>query len=101
MIATKPEQFTPTEAAALAELSEQQIRRFFDWKQHLRSTPAVMGGAVTFANSRLTVRHIGTMLERGVDPAEIVEDYPYLTRQDLEFAHLFVQAYPLTDSGST
>ena len=99
------QEFTPAEAAALVDLSEQEVRkeieykviRFLKWKESLVSHPDMMGGAVTFPNSRLTVRHIGGMLERGVDAQEILEDYPYLDRSDLEFAHLFVRAYPDTD----
>jgi uncharacterized protein (DUF433 family) len=55
---------------------------------------------VTFRNSRLTVRHVGGMLEQGIDAQEILEDYPYLDRSDLEFARLFVRAYPERE-GST
>lgn len=67
------------------------MNRFLQWKEHLVSHPDIMGGAVTFPNSRLTVRHIGGMLERAVDPQEILEDYPYLELSDLEFALLFAR----------
>lgn len=59
-----------------------------------------MGGAETFPNSRLTVRHIGEMLERGVAVKEILEDYPYLSPSDLDFARLFVRAYPDREVGN-
>ncbi len=71
-----------------------KVSRFLTWKEDLTSDPEIMGGAETFPNSRLTVQHIGRMLERGVDAQEILEDYPYLDRSDLEFARLFVRAYP-------
>lgn len=101
------QKFTPTATAAIARLSEQEVRKeieytiisFLKWKEGLVSHPDVMGGAVTFPNSRLTVRHIGGMLERGVDPQEILEDYPYLELSDLEFARLFVRVYQ--DKNST
>lgn len=79
--------------AGVAFLGE-KVSRFLEWKESLVSHPDIMGGAVTFPNSRLTVRHIGGMLEQGVDDREILEDYPYLDRSDLEFARLFVRAYP-------
>ncbi|MCK6576113.1 DUF433 domain-containing protein [Myxococcota bacterium] len=47
-----------------------------------------------FPGSRLAVRHIGEMLARGADPAEVREDYPELTERDIEFARLFAVAYP-------
>lgn len=79
--------------AGVAFLGE-KVSRFLKWKENLASHPDIMGGAVTFPNSRLTVRHVGGMLEHGVDVQEILEDYPYLDRLDLEFARLFVRAYP-------
>lgn len=79
------------------DLDEEQIERYVDWKRQLRTDHDIMGGAVTFANSRLTVRHIGSMIARGATPEEVIEDYPYLTPQDLEFARLFVQAQLATD----
>ena len=79
--------------AGVAFLGE-KVSRFLAWKASLGTHPDIMGGAVTFSNSRLTVRHVGGMLERGVEAQEILEDYPYLDRSDLEFARLFVRAYP-------
>lgn len=69
-------------------------RRYADWKQQLSQDDATMGGELTFPDSRLTVRRVGSMLERGVDPSELREDYPYLTDDDLRFARLYVQAHP-------
>jgi uncharacterized protein (DUF433 family) len=53
-----------------------------------------MGGETVFPNSRLTVRRIGSMLERGESSEVIREDYPYLSQEDLEFAQIYVRAYP-------
>lgn len=75
------------------ELSE-LITRFTLWKKRLVSEPNIMGGETVFPGSRLTVRHIGAMLERGESPEIICEDYPYLSEEDLKFAHLYVKAYP-------
>lgn len=74
------------------------MNHFLQWKEQLVSHPDIMGGAVTFPNSRLTVRHVGGMVERGINAQEILEDYPYLDLADLEFAHLFVQAYLENDA---
>ena len=75
------------------ELSE-LITHFTLWKKRLVSEPNIMGGETVFPGSRLTVRHIGAMLERGESPEIIREDYPYLSEEDLKFAHLYVKAYP-------
>ncbi len=71
-----------------------KTEEFLVWKESLSIDPDVMGGAVTFSNSRLTVRRVGLLVQRGVKGEEILEDYPYLTLQDLEFAFLYLQAYP-------
>ncbi len=71
-----------------------RIERFARWKKTLVEDPEMMGGATVFPQSRLTVRHVGEMIEKGVSPGAIREDYPYLSEKDLEFASLFVRAYP-------
>jgi len=76
------------------ELSE-LITRFNTWKDNLVSHPDIMGGEIVFPNSRLTVRRIGTMLERGESKEVIKEDYPYLSEEDIEFAFRYVTAYPV------
>lgn len=73
---------------------DDKLARFHAWKQSLTSDPAIMAGETVFPNSRLTVRHIGEMLDRGESPAVVLEDYPNLGLQDLEFSRLFVIAYP-------
>jgi uncharacterized protein (DUF433 family) len=57
-------------------------------------TAAVLGGEPVFRATRLSVRHVGGMLERGESPGTVREDYPYLTKEDLAFSRLFARAYP-------
>jgi uncharacterized protein (DUF433 family) len=71
-----------------------RVDRFERWKAALVTTGEVMGGEPVFPGSRLTVRHIGEVLERGEAPAVVLEDHPELTAHDLEMARLFVRAYP-------
>jgi uncharacterized protein (DUF433 family) len=78
---------------AQAEVRD-RIRRFERWQKKLRERSDVLGGEVTFPNSRLAVRHVGELLERGEEPGVVREDYPYLSDEDLEMARLFVRAYP-------
>ncbi|MEC4896069.1 MAG: DUF433 domain-containing protein [Oscillatoria sp. PMC 1051.18] len=75
------------------ELSE-LISNFNKWKQTLVTDPNILGGETVFPNSRLSVRRIGTMLEKGELDSVIREDYPYLSSDDLANARLYVQAYP-------
>lgn len=73
---------------------DDRLARFHAWKRSLVADPAIMAGETVFPESRVTVRHIGEMLERGESPAVLLEDYPNLTPQDIEFSRLFVIAYP-------
>jgi uncharacterized protein (DUF433 family) len=76
------------------ELSD-LISQFYEWKAQLIVDPNIMAGEAVFPNSRLSVRRIGGMLERGESPLIIKEDYLYLSPADLEFAPLYVKAYPV------
>jgi uncharacterized protein (DUF433 family) len=80
--------------AISSELSE-LVSRFNLWKDNLVSDFDIMGGETVFPNSRLTVRHVGTMFERGESIEVIREDYPYLSEEDIEFSRIYVIAYPV------
>ena len=79
---------------ALVREVRDKVERFSRWRERLVTSPSILGGEPVFPKSRLAVRHIGTLLNRGASVAEIREDYPYLTDSDLEFSQLFVRAYP-------
>ena len=72
----------------------ERTQRFESWKQRLVTDPAIMGGEPVFPGSRLTVRRVGGLLDRGEDPRALLEDYPKLTAEDMELARLYVRAYP-------
>ncbi len=44
-------------------LFRERVASFLTWKEELVCDPCVMGGAPTFAGTRLTVRRIGEALE--------------------------------------
>jgi uncharacterized protein (DUF433 family) len=71
-----------------------KLERFTSWKRKLAVNPKILGGEPVFRNSRLSVRSIGGLLDRGASPESIREDYPYLDYEDLEFARIFARAYP-------
>ena len=82
------------DVVALADELRDRIARFEEWREGLVVRDDILAGEAVFAGSRLAVRHVGEMLARGADPAEILDDYPYLRERDLEFARLYVAAYP-------
>jgi uncharacterized protein (DUF433 family) len=80
-------------AATAADL-HRRIADFETWRTSLVTREDILGGEPVFPGSRLAVRHVGEMLARGANPAEIREDYPYVTERDIEFSQLFTAAYP-------
>lgn len=50
------------------------------------SDPEIMAGEPVFAGTRIPLAHISGLIAKGVPLAEIVEDYPALSRADLDFA---------------
>jgi uncharacterized protein (DUF433 family) len=72
----------------------ERMRRFGAWKNKLVTDDRILAGEPVFPGTRLAVRQIGGMMQRGAPAVEIREDYPYLTDEDLEFARMFARAYP-------
>ena len=72
-----------------------RLARFEAWKKRRVVTDeAVLGGEPTFPKSRLAVRHVGGMILKGASKDELLEDYPYLKDDDIEFAPIYMRAYP-------
>jgi uncharacterized protein (DUF433 family) len=79
----------------VASDAEGKLARFEAWKKKRVVTDAsVLGGEPTFPESRLAVRHLGGMLRKGALKDELLEDYPYLEGDDIEFAPVYTRAYP-------
>lgn len=74
----------------LAEL----VEGFEDWKTRLVSQEDILGGEPVFAGSRLAVRRVGALAERGESATALLQDYPSLKPADIEFARLYTKAYP-------
>jgi uncharacterized protein (DUF433 family) len=55
----------------------------------------VLGGEPVFRNTRLSINHIGKMRDSGESIEEIIKDYPYLRRDDIDFAQLYWKAHPM------
>ncbi len=55
----------------------------------------VLAGEPVFKGTRLAVRHIGGMRAKSEPVERIIEDYPDLTPDDVEFARLYAEAHPL------
>ena len=80
---------------SVAEEVEDRLAHFEQWKKkRVVIDDNVLGGEPVFAKTRLAVRNVGGLLVKGVSPAEVREDYPYLKDEDIEFAKVYTLAYP-------
>lgn len=68
--------------------------RFVVWKNKLVTDDRILGGEPVFPHGRLAVRQVGGMVRKGAPLADLREDYPYLTDEDMEFARMYTRAYP-------
>jgi uncharacterized protein (DUF433 family) len=75
------------------ELTE-RVKAFESWKERLVIHQDILGGEPVFPGSRLAVRRVGALAERGGSPRAILEDYPFLKEADIDFARLYTKAYP-------
>src|SRR3546814_11655935 len=55
----------------------------FPYTTLFRSDPEIMGGEPCFAGTRIPVRAVKAFAVAGSTPAEIVEEYPDLTEEDV------------------
>jgi len=58
------------------------------------SDKKILGGEPVFQGTRLSVRHVGSMRLNGEPMERILEDYPDLSAEDIEFAVLYTAANP-------
>lgn len=78
-----------------AEAVMERLSAFDRWKERrVVEDPEILAGEPVFKGSRLAVRNIGGRIAKGERPSTILEDYPYLSEADLEFARRYAEAYP-------
>jgi uncharacterized protein (DUF433 family) len=62
------------------------VRLPMDWRPHIKSDPAVMGGVACVAGTRIPVSVILDNLAAGLTSAEILDEYPTLTETGIKAA---------------
>ena len=55
----------------------------------VESNPAIMDGTPVFRGTRIPVHVVADMIEQGTPTVEILEGYPSLTREMVEYAGIF------------
>ena len=63
----------------------------------VQSDPEIMAGAPVFRGTRVPVYLIADMIEQGTPIDEILDGYPSLTREMVEYAEIYATAHPLPD----
>lgn len=58
------------------------------------SQPDTLGGEPIFLGTRIPVRHIGILVEKGAPVSEILSDFPALSENDVGFARLYIALQP-------
>jgi len=77
----------PTEE--LVKRVDERIRTFLRGRNRAVSRPEILGGEPVFEGTRISVRFVGERAKR--EPVEdLLEDYPALSSEDVEFARMFV-----------
>ncbi len=54
------------------------------WKDRIVKDPQILAGKPTVKGTRISVELITDLLEGGHTEAEIIEDYPHITPEDIE-----------------
>jgi uncharacterized protein (DUF433 family) len=61
----------------------------------IERNPGILGGTPVIKGTRLNVYAIAGRLDHGETIEELLRDYPYVTREQLEAAQLYAKANPL------
>jgi uncharacterized protein (DUF433 family) len=74
----------------LVKRVEDRVGAFLKGRARIVSRPEVLSGEPVFEGTRVAVRFVGERAQRGESLDDLLEDYPALKREDVEFARLFV-----------
>jgi uncharacterized protein (DUF433 family) len=82
------------DVAAIAKDLAPRVDLYAEGLSRIEEKEGVLGGEAVFKGTRLSVNHIGKMRDKGEALENIMEDYPYLRKDDIEFARLYFKAHP-------
>ncbi len=69
---------------------EERIGTFLRGRGRVVSRPEILGGEPVFEGTRISVRFVGERARKGEPVADLLEDYPALKPEDVEFAKMYV-----------
>jgi uncharacterized protein (DUF433 family) len=71
-----------------------------NWREHIHSDPAVLGGKPVVKGTRISVELILEYLAEGGTMAEIIDGYPSLTEADIRAAVAFTHDLLIKEAAS-
>jgi len=80
--------FLPTKE--IARNVAQRLKVFESGKKRVISRADTLGGEPFFEGTRVSVRHVGELMKKGVPLNTLHEDFPGISDADFEFARIFV-----------
>ena len=75
---------------AVVKRVEERIATFLRGRGRVVSRPDLLSGEPVFEGARISVRFVGERARRGESATALLEDYPALSAEDLEFARMRV-----------
>lgn len=72
-----------------------KLASYMNGLEKIEEDPDILGGEAVFKGTRLSVYHVGKMIENGEKITNILEDYPYLDAGDVEFAIIYFRTHPI------
>ncbi len=91
----KLDEYLYIDLAKVAEDFAPRVDSYAEGLRRIEEKEGVLGGEAVFKRTRLSVNHIGKLRDGGEAIENIIEDYPYLRKGDIEFARLYFKAHPV------
>lgn len=85
-----PDLLVLLESVQISPVEEKDINDYATWYSGLVEDDGIMGGETCFPGTRITVKRVGGMANRGETPIMIRLDYPMISEQDIKYAQRFV-----------
>ncbi|HEV2986975.1 MAG TPA: DUF433 domain-containing protein [Candidatus Angelobacter sp.] len=79
------------ECGPLKQMVEKNLALYRWGKRRVVSSPDILSGEPVFRGTRIPLQHVAELYRKGVPEQEIVNDFPSLSRRDLEYAQLFAR----------
>lgn len=90
------DEFVFLDLSKVCERVMPRVNLYASGLSRVEENEGVLSGDAVFKGSRLSVCHVGKLYDRHGDDVlnEILEDFPFLSVDDVRFSHLYYRAHP-------